>query len=63
MDALFARALAVEPKDRPEGLLNWWNELKAAAVGAAPSIRPPPPPAHPGPPSPPSSPVAQPVEP
>ena len=63
VDALFARALAVEPKDRPEGLLNWWNELKAAAVGAAPSIRPPPPPAHPGPPSPPSSRVAHPVEP
>ncbi len=53
VDALFASALAVEPKDRPEGLLDWWNELKAAAIGAAPSIRPPP--AHPGPPPPPSS--------
>ncbi len=60
VDALFASALAVEPKDRPEGLLNWWNDLKATAVGAAPSIRPPPPP---GPPPPPSSRAPQAVEP
>jgi hypothetical protein len=43
VDALFALALAVEPKQRPEGLLAWWNELKATAIGGAPSMRPPPP--------------------
>ncbi|MEZ4225442.1 MAG: protein kinase [Polyangiaceae bacterium] len=45
VDALFARALAVEPKDRPPGLLDWWNDLKTAVLGASArtSLRAPPP--------------------
>ncbi len=41
VDALFARALAVDPKDRPGGLLQWWKELKETVARGAGQPEPP----------------------